>query len=114
MPGTVPLLVAAHARPLVEAAVGPPRNRRLPPFGAFARLGLMLLAGGLHATGWLFPGAWYAVWVAQVALIGLAAGARPRTAFLYGTAAGAIEIGCSFYWGVAALRQTFDATPVVA
>jgi apolipoprotein N-acyltransferase len=82
--------------------------------GALLCLGLTLAAGSLHAAGWLFPGSWYAVWLGQAALIALAAGCSPRRAVAWGTVAGAIGIGSSFYWGVGALRQTFEAAPAVA
>jgi apolipoprotein N-acyltransferase len=35
---------------------------------------------------------------------------RPRLALVFGTLGGMLGIACSFHWGVAALRQTFDAT----
>jgi apolipoprotein N-acyltransferase len=71
-------------------------------------------AGLLHAAGWLFPGTWYAVWLAQAATIGLGAICRPRAALLYGSLTGAVGIGLSFYWGLAALQNTFDASPLTA
>lgn len=78
------------------------------------RLCLAILAGGFHAAGWLFPGAWYAVWVAQSALILLGALSTSRSAFAYGTLTGAIGIGCSFYWSPSVLAETIDATPLLA
>ncbi len=75
---------------------------------------LVLAAGALHAAGWLFPGAWPSVWAGQVALIALGVRTTPRRALGFGTLVGAIGIGSSFYWGVAALRQTFDASPAIA
>lgn len=82
--------------------------------GTLSRCGLSLVAGWLHAVGWVFPGAWYAAWPAQAALIALGAVTTPAKAFAYGSASGAIGIAASFYWGVDALRQTFDATPAIA
>jgi apolipoprotein N-acyltransferase len=75
---------------------------------------LTLAAGALHAAGWLFPGAWLPVWAGQAALIALGVSTTPRRALVFGTLAGAIGIASSFYWGVAALRQTFDASPAIA
>src|SRR5262245_1641805 len=82
--------------------------------GILVCLGLTLAAGLLHAAGWLVPGAWYAVWFGQAALIALAAICSPRRAIAWGTVVGAIGIGSSFYWGGAALGQTFEAAPAVA
>jgi len=67
-------------------------------------------AGLIHAVPWVFPGACWAAWIAQLITIVLAINCRPRQALAWGTFAGAIGIACSFYWGVAALHQTFDAT----
>jgi len=75
---------------------------------------LALFACGLHAAGWLFPGAWLPAWLGQAGAVLLAVNCRPRLALLLGSIGGAFGIAGSFYWGVAALRQTFDATPVMA
>jgi apolipoprotein N-acyltransferase len=71
---------------------------------------LAAIAGSIHAIAWVFPGACWAAWVAQVITIVLAVSCRPRQALFYGTLGGMVGIACSFHWGIAALRQTFDAT----
>src|SRR6476660_1658980 len=114
--------MASAMLPVAEGApprAKPARSVRRQPAGSrwsgtTARCALTLAAGSLHATGWVFPGAWYAVWPAQCALIALGAITTPRKAVLYGSAAGAIGIASSFYWGVDALRQTFDASSALA
>jgi len=83
-------------------------------YGIVVRLGLIAATSAFHAIPWVFPGAWPAAWIGQAAAIGLGASCRPWVALGYGTAAGTLAIASSFYWGVAALRQTFDASPVVA
>src|SRR5687767_5606618 len=103
----------ASARPTRMRRQTPLRAGRPSRFGA-AALGLTLAAGSLHAAGWLFPGAWLPVWAGQAALIALGVSTTPRRALVFGTLAGAIGIASSFYWGVAALRQTFDASPALA
>src|SRR6476661_2245809 len=104
--------------PVAAPAVRPTRavtgNRQSRDSGVLLRLGLTFATGGLHAIPWLFPGAWPAEWLAQAAAIALGAACRPRAALAYGTTAGMLGIASSFYWGVAALRQTFDATPFLA
>ena len=81
---------------------------------AALRLTLAIAAGLLHGSGWLFPGMWYTVWPAQAALILLGVLCTPKSAFLHGFVTGAIGIGCSFYWGMAALNTTIDASPLLA
>src|ERR1044072_66397 len=77
------------------------------------RLGIVLIAGGFHGLGWVFPGAWYSVWIGHTAFVTLGVLCRPRAAFAYGTLAGAIGIGAAFHWGIDALKLTIDApTPV--
>src|SRR5437868_2991657 len=71
------------------------------------------IAALLHACGWLFPGAWEAVWVGQAATIALGAMCRPRAAFGYGFVLGGIAISLSFYWGAWTLRFIFDTMPWV-
>src|SRR5688572_10386487 len=92
-----------------------PRARRANSWtGVALRCVLILTAGGLHAAGWLFPGTWPAVWAGQAALVALGVSTKPRLALLCGTLVGAIGIASSFYWGVAALKQQFAASPAVA
>src|SRR3954453_23388763 len=76
--------------------------------GLLLRLALTVATGGLYAIPWLWPGSLPAAWMAQAAAIALGAVCRPRAALGYGSIAGMIGIASSFYWGVAALRQTFD------
>lgn len=78
------------------------------------RIAVALLAGGLHAAGWLFPGAWYAAWLGQCALIALGVLCGPRGAFFYGWLCGAVGIGASFYWGIESLQLALDAPVAVA
>jgi len=104
---------AYPACPVISRAVAP-QARSLGWAGMYARAGLACVAGLLHAAGWLFPGTWYAVWLAQAATIGLGTMCRPRVAFLYGSLTGAVGIALSFYWGLAALQNTFDASPLTA
>jgi apolipoprotein N-acyltransferase len=94
-----------------KAVRRPPRRRWE---GLALRLLLVFAAGGLHAAGWLFPGAWPTVWAGQAGLIALGVSTTPRRAFGYGTLVGVIGIASSFYWGIESLQQTFDATPAVA
>src|SRR5215211_2065037 len=94
-----------------KAVRRPPRRRWE---GLALRLLLVFAAGGLHAAGWLFPGAWPTVWAGQAGLIGLGVSTTPRRAFGYGTLVGVIGIASSFYWGIESLQQTFDATPAIA
>ncbi|HEY2412427.1 MAG TPA: apolipoprotein N-acyltransferase [Pirellulaceae bacterium] len=78
------------------------------PLAAIAALASA--AGLVHAIAWVFPGACWAAWIAQMLTILLAVSCRPRQALVWGAFAGAVGIACSFHWGIAALRQTFDAT----
>jgi apolipoprotein N-acyltransferase len=106
--------VSAHpARPVISRAVAP-QARSLGWAGVCGPLALGCAAGLLHALAWLFPGTWYTAWLGQAAFIGLAMTCRPRAALLYGSLGGALGIGVSFYWGLAALQNTFDASPLTA
>jgi len=92
-----------------------PPNSRTPRFRRLVlRCGLAASGGLLHACGWLFPGAWPAVWIGQAAMVSLGAVCRTREAFCYGFLLGVIGIGISFYWGAEALKHTFNTLPVVA
>src|SRR5690242_1011001 len=102
------------AAPAVRRTRAVIRNRQSRDSGLLLRIGLTVATGAFHAIPWLFPGMWPAEWFAQAAAIALGAVCRPRSALAYGTAAGMLAIASSFYWGVAALRQTFDATPALA
>jgi apolipoprotein N-acyltransferase len=104
---------AQPACPVFSQAVAP-RVRSLGWAGICGFSALAVSAGLLHAAAWLFPGAWYAAWLGQAALIGLGVACRPRAAMLYGSMAGALGIAASFYWGLAALQNTFDASPLAA
>jgi apolipoprotein N-acyltransferase len=90
------------------------RRPRMAWYALAARAALIFAVGGLHAAGWLFPGKWPAVWLAQAGLIALGVSTTPRRALCEGTLVGAIGIGSSFYWGVEALQQTFNASPLIA
>lgn len=98
-------------RPTVRAS----GHRASPSWQQLAvKIVVALAAGALHAASWLFPGAYGWVWAGQIALIWLAATSRPKAAFAYGVIVGSVGIGCSFYWGIEALRLTVDASPAVA
>jgi len=90
------------------------RIDRPPEIRASTRVCLAVIAGALHAAAWYFPGAWPFAWAGQIALVALGVISPPRSAFAHGMLVGAIGIGCSFYWGVAALGTTIDAPIAVA
>src|SRR5436190_16495819 len=94
--------VSAHPACPVISRGAAPQARSLGWAGVCGRASLAGVAGLLHAAGWLFPGAWYAVWLAQATMIGLGTMCRPRAALLYGSLTGAVGIAMSFYWGLAA------------
>ncbi len=106
--------VSAHPACPVISRADAPIARSLGWAGVGGPSALAVAAGVLHATAWMFAGTWYAAWLGQAALIGLGVACRPRAALLYGTAAGALGISLSFYWGLAALENTFDASPLAA
>ena len=55
-----------------------------------------LVAGSLHAAGWLWPSTFYwAVWIAQAATIAVGAANPPQRAFISGLLVGAIGIACN-------------------
>src|SRR5262245_37627467 len=78
------------------------------------RLAIAASAGCFLAIAWLLPGIWLPVWVGQALLITLALTCRPCGALAYGGLGGALAIGLSFYWGVAALQTTCEASLLTA
>jgi apolipoprotein N-acyltransferase len=79
----------------------------------WAALGLAVLAGALHALGYVNPQAWPLAFVSLVPLLLALRGRRGGRAFLLGWLTGTAANAVGFYW-ITSMLRTFSGFPAVA